>query len=118
MKHGGSERETRIEWTNVSLVVDIAIMSLAISSRVFTSSSRLARFAHLDNSVVTIVLRIDLDSAEDITRNFFCECVPYFLMIELENAWKVPAHRRLLKASEEVSTSDDNFSSFSFSLSK
>ena len=45
-----TERAKRIEWNNVSLVVDVAIMSAAISrdpSRVCSSSSRLARFALL-----------------------------------------------------------------------
>ena len=47
MKHERNERTKRIGW--VSLVVDVAIMSTAISRdpmRVLSSSSRLARFAH------------------------------------------------------------------------
>jgi len=46
MEQGGGERAERIEWNNVSSVVDVAIMSVAISrisSRVCTSSKRQAK---------------------------------------------------------------------------
>ena len=62
------KRVKRIEW--VSLVVDVAIMSVAISrdsSRVFSSSSRLARFAR------SPVLLLDLLHLHSIFRLLLAE---------------------------------------------
>ena len=92
------KRVKRIEWNNVSLVVDVANMSVAISRdspRAFSSLSRLARFARSPvlrvvvppryvNGVVAFVPRLLFDSV--------VEAVDPILRLDRVQVYSVIAH--------------------------